>query len=123
MSEPDFSEQLNRVFRREAIKQSLEENPNVIDTKRVRGLENQKYTHELTRALNEQLYVAESDKIRLLEVVTQQLRENLQRYDLTIVLLGSAAHGGKEVKNIMLGTKYGDNEVDYALLTDSPITD
>lgn len=123
MSESDFSKGLNRVFRRDAIKKSLEENPGQINTNRVREIEGQNFTHELTRALTEQLYVAEADKIKLLEVITQEIRERLQRDDLTLVLLGSAAHGGKEVKNIMLGKNYGDNEVDYALLTDTPITD
>lgn len=123
-SESDFSKWLGRVLRRDAIGKNFDAQGGgkAIETRNIRAIEEQDQRHEVNQGLVEQLNVVEPNTDRLLNSLIWELREKLNRQDLTIVLLGSAAVGGKTIKNILVGEKVGDNELDYALLTDTLVS-
>lgn len=116
----NFKKNMLRLLTRATIKNEQKKTGSLLENVR----KGKKQRSELIDRLTSEVIVVDEEKAAVLLALSEMLRRHFHRPDITLILLGSAGHGGSDVKKIIHSNeKTIDNEIDYALLTDEHISD
>lgn len=77
---------------------------------------------DLIKKLQTEILIPEKAKARVLAKLSEELQAHFNSPDLALVMLGSASHGGGEIKRHMYPDQELSREIDYGLLSDEALS-
>jgi hypothetical protein len=116
---------IQRTHRRYLLAESLRNNPSwKVAVQTAKSQDKTSEVHDLVSSLSKKEFTTQPEVLALVEGLTNFLLERIQPPipGMTIVLLGSAVHGGAALRSVMLGESKKKHDLDLALMHDANFT-